>query len=283
MENLPSDNKPPNKIYEKNLESKIIFIRHGETDYNKYLKSKGKSIKYDKNYIDSPLNSQGEKQTATASKKFDNINIETIFVSPLYRCLQTAFLLFKNHKNKKNIVIYVHPLLTEVVSGVNNFCYDIQKTKEKFNMNSEIKVDWSFFDKEYNNPQKQDLFFLEYIDEKKHKEKIDEKVKKIYENYEKKDKIKEAISDLGKLIVDLGMRRFETLNHLFQRVLKFKKFLKERYKDSLDKKDSKIIIVSHSCFGQIFTSKLCYELKNINDYPKDSCDMKNCEAISIYL
>ena len=79
------------------------------------------------------------------------------------------------------------------------------------------------------------------------------------------------------------MRRIETLNHLFQRVLKFKSFLKEKYGNELDDNSRKIIIVSHSCFGQIFTSKLCYELKDINDYPKDSCDMKNCEAVSVFL
>ena len=280
MENLQIIPRPPSIVFSKNLNGKIIYIRHGETDYNKFLKSKGKSIKYDINYIDSPINKKGEQQALDASKKLQNLNIEIIYVSPLYRCLQTAFFLFKNHPNKKNLKIVVHPLLTEVVSGVNNFTYQIQKTKKKFNQHSEIKVDWTLFDNEFKTPKDQDLFFLKYIDEKK--EKIQQKVKSIYDNYGK-PKIKEEIAGLGKIIVDAGMRRIETLNHLFQRVLKFKSFLKEKYGNELDDNNRKIIIVSHSCFGQIFTSKLCYELKDINDYPKDSCDMKNCEAVSVFL
>ena len=280
MENLQIIPRPPSIVFSKNLNGKIIYIRHGETDYNKFLKSKGKSIKYDINYIDSPINKKGEQQALDASIKLQNLNIEIIYISPLYRCLQTAFFLFKNHPNKKNLKIVVHPLLTEVVSGVNNFTYQIQKTKKKFNQHSEIKVDWTLFDNEFKTPKDQDLFFLKYIDEKK--EKIQQKIKSIYDNYGKA-KIKEEIAGLGKIIVDAGMRRLETLNHLFQRVLKFKNFLKEKYGNELDDNNKKIIIVSHSCFGQIFTSKLCYELKDINDYPKDACDMKNCEAVSVFL
>ena len=280
MENIQISTDHPSTIFSKNLNGKIIYIRHGETDYNKFLKSKGKSIKYDINYIDSPVNKKGEQQAIDASQKLKKLNIEIVYVSPLYRCLQTAFLLFKNHPNKKNIKLVVHPLLTEVVSGVNNFTYQIQKTKKKFNINSELKVDWTLFDNEFKTPKEQDLFFLKYIDEKK--EKIQQKIKNIYDNYGKA-KIKEEIADLGKLIVDAGMRRIESLNHLFQRVLMFKSFLKEKYEKELDDKDRKIIIVSHSCYGQIFTSKLCYELKDITDYPNDACDMKNCEAISVFL
>jgi len=45
----------------------------------------------------------------------------------------------------------------------------------------------------------------------------------------------------------------------------------------------KIIIISHSCYGQIFTSKECYGKTNIKEYPKDCCDMRNCEAISVFI
>ena len=153
-----------NPLYSKNLKGKIIFIRHGETNYNTDFTKKGIKIKYDLTYIDGHLNSTGERQAINASKKYTLLDIEDVYVSPLFRTLQTANLLFKNHPNKKNIIIHVHPLLTEVVSSVNNFTWDIESTKKIFNINSEIKVDWSLFDNEFKTPEERNFFYLNYID-----------------------------------------------------------------------------------------------------------------------
>ena len=153
------DKKINNPLYAKNLSGKIIFIRHGETDYNIDFSKKGAKIKGDIHYIDGHLNSTGERQAINSSKNFKLLNIEDVYVSPLYRTLQSATLFFKYHPNKKNITIHVHPLLTEVVSSVNNFTCDIEGTKKIFNMNSEIKVDWSIFDNEFKTPQEQNFFF----------------------------------------------------------------------------------------------------------------------------
>ena len=156
--------KQINPLYAKNLKGKIIFIRHGETNYNIDFTKKGLKIKSDLKYIDGHLNATGERQAINASKKYQLLDIEDVYVSPLYRTFQTANLLFKNHPNKKNIKIHVHPLLTEVVSSVNNFTWDIQGTKKVFNMNSEIKVDWSLFDNEFKTPEEQNFYYLNYID-----------------------------------------------------------------------------------------------------------------------
>ena len=106
--------------------------------------------------------------------------------------------------------------------------------------------------------------------------------KKMFDSYGT-DKVKESVGELGKIIVDLKLKRLESLDHLFQRAVSFKEFLKEKYKNSLNNINKKILIISHCCFGQMFTTKECYNKKHIEDYPKDCCEMFNCEAISVFI
>ena len=268
-------------IFEKNLKGKIIFIRHGETNYNNDFNKKGFKIKGNIQYIDGHLNAKGERQAIDSSKKFKLLDIEDVYVSPLFRTLQSATLIFKNHPNKNNIILHVHPLLTEIVSSVNNFVLDIEGTKKIFNMNSEIKVDWEIFDKEFKTPKEQNFFYFNYINLLP-KEKTEEIKNKLFDSYGT-PKIKENFAEFGKLIVDLKMKRIESLDSLFKRAVLFKIFLKEKYKNSMKNTNRKIVIISHSCFGQMFTSKECYNKQHIEEYPKDSCEMKNCEAISVFI
>jgi len=270
-----------NPIFAKNLEGKIIFIRHGETDYNIDIVKKGSKIKFDINYLDGHLNTNGEKQAEKSSNIFNNIDIEAIYVSPLYRTLESAYILFKNHPKKNNIQLIVHPLLTEVVSSMNNFTDDIDIKKNIYKEKSEIKVDWSLFDEEFKTKEEQNFYYLNYVNLLP-KEKYDIIKNKLY-NSLNTGKMKETISELGKMISDLKMKRIESLDHLFNRTVKFKEYLKEKYKNSMNDPSKKIIIISHSCYGQIFTSKECYGKTNIKEYPKDCCDMRNCEAISVFI
>ena len=273
--------KNENPIYAKNLNGKIIFIRHGETNYNIDFNKKGFKIKGDLKYIDGHLNSTGERQALNSAKKYKSLNIEDVYVSPLFRTLQSATLIFKNHPNKNKIILHVHPLLTEVVSSVNNFTWNIEGTKKIFNMNSEIKVDWSIFENEFKTIEEQNFFYLKYIDLLTDT-KVEEIKKKLYESYGT-DKVKSTVGELGKIIVDLHMKRIESLDHLFQRAVNFKEFLKEKHKNTIYDFNKKIFVISHSCFGQMFTTKECYNKKHIEDYPKDCCEMYNCEAISVFI
>ena len=278
----PKDNKSSNnKIFEKNLDGKIIFIRHGETDYNIDFSKKGAKIKYDINYLDGHLNSNGKKQAEKSSILFQNLDIEAIYVSPFYRTIESANILFKNHPKKNNLEIIIHPLLTEVVSSMNNFTDDIEIKKNLYNEKSEIKIDWSLFDEEFKTKEEQNFYYMKYVNLLS-KEKYDNIKNKMYNSY-KAGKMKESISDLGKIISELKMKRIESLEHLFDRAIKFKEYLKDKYKNSMNDYNKKIIIISHSCFGQMFTSKECIGKKNIKEYPKDCCDMGNCEAISVFI
>ena len=278
----PKNNKSSsNHIFSKNLDGKIIFIRHGETDYNIDINKKGSKIKFDINYLDGHLNSNGQKQAEKSSKLFTNLEIEAIYVSPLYRTIESAFILFKNHPKKENLQLIIHPLLTEVISSMNNFTDDIEIKKKIYNEKSEIKVDWSLFDEEFKTREEQNFYYLNYVNLLQ-KEKYDNIKNKLY-NSLKTGKMKDNISELGKIISDLKMKRIESLDHLFSRAVKFKEYLKDKYKNSINDYSKKIVIISHCCFGQMFTSKECYGKTNIKEYPKDSCDMANCEAISVLI
>ena len=272
----------PEKLYEKNYNGKILYIRHGQTNYNKNSnKSNLNIIKTKPEYIDCDLNEKGIEQTNKLSNQIIKLKIEQIYVSPLSRALHTALILFKNHPEKENIVIKVHPLITEVISGVHGFVFDIQNNKKIYNMNSEIKFDWSIFDSYYKSFIEQDLFFFNFIDcfsEKKFNEKKD----KIYLFYGKEN-FKIKLGEFSKSGVDSGLKRFESLNHLFKRNLEFKNFLYETHKNTLNDIDKKIIIITHSAFTQISTSKKAYlgDLKNV--FPNDCCKMNNCEIISIFI
>ena len=270
-----------NKIFAKNLDGKVIFIRHGETDYNIDFSKKGSKIKYDINYLDGHLNSNGQKQAEKTSELFKNLDIEAIYVSPLYRTIESANNIFKNHPQKNNLEIIIHPLLTEVVSSMNNFTDDIEIKKNLYNEKSEIKINWNLFDEEFKTKEEQNFYYMKYVNLLP-KEKYDNIKNKMYDSL-KTGKMKEGISELGKIISDLKMKRIESLNHLFNRTIKFKEYLKDKYKNSMNDCNKKIIIISHSCFGQMFTSKECIGKKNIKEYPKDCCDMGNCEAISVFI
>ena len=278
----PKANKPiSGKIFVKNLTGKVIFLRHGETDYNKDINKKGAKIKYDIQYLDGHLNLDGKKQAEKASELFKNLDIEAIYVSPLYRTLESASIIFKNHPKKSNIKLIVHPLLSEVISSMNNFIDDIETKKNLYNEKSDVKVDWSIFDEEFKTNEEQNFYYLNYVNLLS-KEKYENIKNKMY-NSLKDNKMKESISELGKIISDLKMKRIESLDHLFNRTVKFKEFLKEKYKNSMNDSSKKIVIISHSCFGQMFTSKECYGKTNLKEYPKDCCEMSNCEAISVFI
>ena len=266
------------KIYSTDLTSHILLIRHGETNFNHDFFIKGPKIKSDPNYINAPLNETGKSQAIIASKIFENLDVEIVYVSPLFRSIETAILLFKNHPNQKNIIIKIHPLLTELISSTHNFTYDIQSTKKFFNSNSKIKIDWTIFDKIFQNEIDQDFYFFEYIDLLNETQKKIQK-QKLIEKHKKKE-IKECLGNLGKYMMDIGLKKLESFNHLFQRCVKFKEFLK---KNNNDDNGKKIVIVAHKCFTNIFTSNSCYNKKNITEFPKDSYNLQNCEAISIFL
>ena len=77
--------KIPNKIGN----SRIILIRHGETNWNKEGRFQGQ--------IDIPLNDKGKEQASKASKYLDEIKFTKAFSSPMKRPYETAKIILKNN------------------------------------------------------------------------------------------------------------------------------------------------------------------------------------------
>lgn len=69
---------------------KIIFVRHGETDFNKNKLYFGR--------LNPPLNENGRKQVEETVEKIKKINYDNIYSSPLLRTSQSANIL--NYLNK---------------------------------------------------------------------------------------------------------------------------------------------------------------------------------------
>lgn len=66
----------------------FIFIRHGETDWNRAGLFQGRS--------DIPLNETGKEQAREAARRLSNLSVSKVMVSPLKRAMETATLAFPN-------------------------------------------------------------------------------------------------------------------------------------------------------------------------------------------
>ena len=272
----------PNILYEKNINGKFLYVRHGKTFYNKRKELEGTSdhFKAEPSLINAHLCEDGINQAKELQKVFNNIEIEEIYVSPLYRTLQTAYYIFENHPKKENIIIKIHPLITEIIASCHDIVVNIEEAKKDFNLNSKIKYDWSIFDSYYKDEKSQNTFFVNNIDIFPNNSK--EEINTILDNYNSKEYLNSLIKILHKSI-DLKFNgRLETYKHGFNRNLKFKEFLKEKYKNN-NNLNKKVVVISHSHFIQIGTSKLAYSMEKIDEIPKDACLIKNCETISMII
>ena len=272
----------PNILYEKNINGKFLYVRHGKTFYNKRKELEGTSdhFKAEPSLINAHLCEDGINQAKELQKVFNNIEIEEIYVSPLYRTLQTAYYIFENHPKKENIIIKIYPLITEIIASCHDIVVNIEEAKKDFNLNSKIKYDWSIFDSYYKDEKSQNTFFVNNIDIFPNNSK--EEINTILDNYNSNEYLNSLIKILHKSI-DLKFNgRLETYKHGFNRNLKFKEFLKEKYKNN-NNLNKKVVVISHSHFIQIGTSKLAYSMEKIDEIPKDACLIKNCETISMII
>ena len=268
--------------YSSDSKGKFLFIRHGQTVCNSDKNYKERKINPD--YLDSHLSKKGIKQTKELNNTIKILKIESIYVSPLYRSLETVKYMLEGSSNFKGEII-VHPLIIECPNCIDDFIYDINKTKNDF---KDLNVNWSIFDESVRKYQNWDInfYYFEYFNRLSDTQK---KIKhqKLLDLYNKKDMDnlkKEIANEMPKIIfADEEFHPFESFKHVYSRFLEFKKFLSEKHKDSLDNFDSKVIIVTHGDFLGVITNKYLYENDDINSFARDCCHCKNCDIISIYI
>ena len=172
----------------------------------------------------------------------------------------------------------INPYIIETMSGTDTISFLISKRKKEFNMNSKVKFDWSYFDSIFTNQKDQDLFYLENIDKIPENDR-NKLISDIKSNYENEEKLRESVLELTNYIVNHNMDRVESLTHASQRCLKFKEFLSNKYTNKDPSK--KVIMVTHSRFICLSTSKKLYSMKEVDYYPDDSYFAQNCQIISI--
>ena len=279
---IKNEIKKPTELYRRDLEGKLLFMRHGETNFN--IDKNNKKRRVNKDYIDCRLNEKGIEQAKSRQDILNTLSFEKVYVSPFYRALQTLTFSLSNHPNKDNIIAVVHPLVSEIGNCINDYVLDIKQSKKDFNMNSPIKVDWSLFD-EYVKGIKYDenFYYFENFDdfEENEKNKIYEELKQKYDNG-RMEEFKIGLSNLAKLRFQ-KKKRFESLKYAQERFKRFLNYIKTHFKKSLKKTKEKIFVVSHSCYMRIGTDKIPYESKEIQQYHDNSYFPQNCEILSYFV
>ena len=280
MDKNISNKKINNKYYSHDTTGKLLIMRHGETYFN--IEQNKEDRKTNPKFIDCKLTPKGIEQAKSMKEAFDKLNIEAIYISPMYRTFQTVIYAFENHHNISNIKVVVHPLLNEATSCVQDYQLDIKKTKAEFNMNSKIKFDWSVFDDFVKNIKYDENFY--YFDnfdcfEENKKNEMYHKLKQFYEKNDF-NSLKKGLSELSSMRYAQN-KRFESLKYLQTRCFKFLDFIKEKHKNTLNNKENKILVITHTSFIKCVTDRTPYENEDIQDYHPNSYSCKNCEIISI--
>jgi len=86
--------------------TKLILVRHGETDLNQLRLIQGGNS-------DTPLNESGKQQAESLALRLRQERIQAIYSSPLQRALDTAQAIARYHQ----IEVNVEPNLTEIDAG----------------------------------------------------------------------------------------------------------------------------------------------------------------------
>ena len=265
-----------NQKFISDLSGKFLFMRHGQSIFNKV---EDESRKINPGLCDAHLSEEGINQVISKQKSIKHLLLEKIYVSPYYRAIQTAILALQKYDNKNNITVFVHPKLGEKVCSIHDFMIDIKQTKKDFNLNSKIKVDWSLFDNYVNESNyDENFFFFDNIDLLNNKEKEEEYLK-LKNLYDKGDMV-EYKSELGKFLKEKYNNGFESYKHVYERFNEFVKFLKNKFNDTINDKNKKILCVTHSALINIGTSS-----KPIinNEKPDNIYKIKNAEIISLII
>ena len=259
---------------------KYYIMRHGETLYNAIS---DQSAKYNPEYADSHLSEKGINQAKSKQDELKKLNIELVYVSPYYRAIETMIYSLENHPNANNIIAYVHPKIAELAGMMHEFVLDIKQTKNDFNKNSKIKVNWSIFDEYIKNTKfGENLFFLNnwnLIDENKKLE-ISNKLNELYEKGDNKA-YKEEASKIVKERYQTKLK-FESYKHAYERFIDFKNDVIKRHKDDINK-DKIILIISHKLFISIATSSCEFKSDEVKNVSSDCLSLSNCEIAPFIL
>ena len=276
--NIGNNNSPK---YIPDLSGKFLFMRHGQSLYNQV---KEESRRYNPDLIDASLSEEGIKQAKSRQEDINQLDIEKVYVSPYKRALETMIYALQSHPNADKIIATVNPLISEIVCSGHDFMIDLKQTKKKFNMNSPIKIDWSYFDEFVKNSKyDENFFFFENMNllEEKEKQKEYLKLKDLYD----KGKTEKYKEELGKFLKENNekYRKYESFKHSYERFEKLKKYLNEKFKETINDKNKKVLCVCHSAFINVATSPIKFSKDEIVESKDNLYQIQNGEIISLMI
>jgi len=251
-------------MYEKSFKGPIICIRHAESKFNEKLKINPQS-KNDMDLIDCGITELGIGQCNELKWKLDTMKINTVFISPLNRTIETCYHSLKDHPNFSNIRFVILPLAAEIIDSSCDIPISIdEKKKERFS-SYDFNLDWEYC---------RDYYFLEQIDNKEFEE---DKKNLNYFNYDSNFplivKHLEAINKKGFAL--------ESLENLYRRAQELKNYLKGFLSSYELKNEEKVLVYTHSAFLKMLTTSIGNDKVKSDQFPDDSYNCQNCEAITI--
>lgn len=244
----------------------LYLIRHAQSKYN-YEEALAKENNKDphevnlrKELIDAYLTNLGESQAQKANNAAKELDITTVYVSPLRRALQTAQFLFQGHKNKPKMIVL--PLIREKLGATCDIPEDLNTVKAEFPL-FDFSIPMQTKPPEY-------YLFDSMRDERWGKKFLQEYLQnKDLHWYEYKTPSLFFYQQLVRVQGDLESRR-----GMKKRVEEVKQFLLENTRE-----DEKIALVSHGSYLKAFTATEFAE----NGYALNGHLFENCEILQYEL
>jgi len=265
--------------FEKNLSSKLILTRHGESIYNKKIREINSlklknheeftklrmETRVSPDYCDCDITEHGQEECYNTGKKLESINLKYIFVSPMMRALQSCENVVKGYldankinDSNKSPKVMVSPLIFEKIEDGCDILSNIYRNMSAYN-----DYDWTEFKK--LRQETLPIYMLNYCDtiiDVKTKEKkfsndnpyfnlcLSQFKKNLKFNHE--DLILRAMEELGETYIESSIKTYD-------RLIEFKTFLSRFLKENTLKKDERILLVGHSIVFKHFFTKMIYE------------------------
>jgi len=232
-------------------QSKLYFVRHAQSIFNiEQMKARNTTeevkhnedltVKFDLKLIDCGLSELGIEQAKQAAEKLKNINVGLVVTSPLRRSMETAHIIFKDHKDKPRIVVW--PIIKEMLLSTCDCSDDINIIKREF-----PEMDFSLIDE---NPHPE-LWLLYVL---KNKKVANELIEELFAEYPTKE---EALANvkyfLARKVKEAYPKRLEHQTEINERTQESKGVIKKALSELPEGKS--MVVVSHSRYFESFTAK----------------------------
>ena len=228
---------------------RVLLYRHATSIANIKFNKKGltsadiKELDWSEVGRDSEIADTGIELAISKQRIFNNLNIHTVFVSPLRRALQTAYHTFKSHPHFDKIKFIIMPKARECINFASGIPTNIDTVVSQF------KEFFSNLDDSELDKYKDRLhYFIEDTDHHTYEEILEEK------QYKELDPIKSNVFDL---IIEktqkVKPKDLESKESILKRVNYVRNYISD-YILTLES-DEKVVLLTHYFFLEFWTGE----------------------------